>query len=113
MPKIMILLLLLKHEAHAYLIIYLIKESFLLATYIRWCDVDSKALNSQSCFPHTLLEALCVQIGNNYFVTLYLVYIPPNSSELYTQFLCDCINTAVSHSDNKCILLGDFNFPRI
>ena len=51
----------------------------------------------------TELEALCVQIGKNDSVTICLVYIPPHSSEMYIQSLCDCINTTVSHSD-KCII---------
>ena len=50
----------------------------------------------------TELEALCVQIDKNDSVTICLVYIPPNSSEMYIQSLCDYINTTVSHSD-KCI----------
>ena len=61
----------------------------------------------------TELETLSVQIGGDDSVTLCLVYIPPSSSELYIQSLCDYINTTVSHSNNKCILLGDFNFPTI
>ena len=61
----------------------------------------------------TELETLCVQIGSDDSVTLCLVYIPPSSSELYIQSLCDYINTTVSHSSTKCILLGDFNFPTI
>ena len=50
----------------------------------------------------TELETLCVQIGSDDSVTLCLVYIPPSSSELYIQSLCDYINTTVSHSNNKC-----------
>ena len=60
------------------------------------------------------LETLCAQIiANDNYVTLCLVYNPPNPSELYIQSLCNYINTTVSYSDNKCKLLGDFNFPTI
>ena len=55
-----------------------------------WYDVSCK----NSILSHALdipieLEALCVQIGNNDSITLCLVYIPPNSLELYIQPLCN------------------------
>ena len=58
-------------------------------------------------------ESLCVHIGNENSVTLCLVYVPPNSSETHIQSLCDYISTTVSHSNNKYLLLGDFNLPTI
>ena len=64
---------------------------------------------------HTLgtpreLEALCVQIGKNDSVTLCLVYIPPNLSEMYILFLCDNINATVSHSDKCTYITWGFQF---
>lgn len=59
------------------------------------------------------LQTLCVHIGNENSITLCLVYIPPNSPELHIQSLCDFISTTVSHSNNKYLLLGDFNLPTI
>ena len=38
---------------------------------------------------------------------------PPNSPESHIQSLCDYISVTVSHSDNKYLLLGDFNLPTI
>ena len=58
-------------------------------------------------------ETLCAHIGNENSVTLCLVYVPPNSPEMHIQSLCDYISTTVSHSNNKYLLLGDFNLPTI
>jgi len=56
------------------------------------------------------LEALYVQIGNTDPINYCLVYIPPSSSELYIQTLCDFL---ISCSNDKLVLIGDFNFPTI
>jgi len=68
-------------------------------------SIHSHALNTP-----LELEALYVQIGNTDPINYCLVYIPPNSSEVYIQTLCDFLTIC---SNDKLVLIGDFNFPTI
>jgi len=61
------------------------------------------------------IEALSVNIGANDVTptTFCVVYNPPNSAEEYMLSLFNYIHSVSSLSNNKFIILGDFNFPGI
>ena len=58
------------------------------------------------------LEVVSVKIGVNHDFILCTVYVPPNSSESYLLSLLKYLSDLVC-SYNRCINVGDFNFPDI
>ena len=58
------------------------------------------------------LKVVSVKIGLGNDLALCCVYVPPESSASYVTSLVHFL-TYLASSSNKCIIVGDFNFPDI
>ena len=56
-------------------------------------------------------ESIVVEIHSNQTFTVGVMYVPPNTNDLYHTYLSDLFYSLPSNSD--LLILGDFNFPDI
>ena len=63
-----------------------------------------------SVFSHPTIELLTVVLSLLLLLTVCIVYIPPNTSNvLHLYYICQL----VSHSLSEVLIIGDFNYPNI
>ena len=58
------------------------------------------------------LEVVVVKLGLDNDFVICCVYVPPDSASLYISSLINYLTNIVS-SFNKCVIVGDFNFPDV
>ena len=58
------------------------------------------------------IEVVTIKIGLSNAIVICCVYVPPDSTIVYVSSLVSYLTDIVSSFD-KCILVGDFNFPDI
>ena len=66
-----------------------------------------------SVFSHPTIELLTVVLSLPLLLTVCIVYIPPNASNVLHLSLHDYICQLVSHSLSEVLIIGDFNYPNI